>query len=163
MRNLSVTRRLPPLEEVPDEQHLPVSGGLDSASLLQLVDEQETLIEQRSRDLAVARRSLDRARTQWLVLENYDATASSREREEAAMHLEGIAAYVQQLEEGIEASRALIRAYKRARFDNLPWVRAYRFVRKQVNKQIGAYSAPALEPRGEHPALQPPREGERRV
>ncbi len=109
---------------------------VDSSSLLELIDEQEELIEQRSRDLAIARRSLDRARTQWLVLQNYDTAASTREREEAAMHLEGLAAYVQQLEDGIIGSHALIKAYKRARVDNLPWVRALGFVQRQVSRRL---------------------------
>jgi hypothetical protein len=109
---------------------------VDSSSLLELIDEQEELIEQRSRDLGIARRSLERARTQWLVLQNYDTVASTREREEAAMHLEGIAAYVQQLEDGIIASRALIKAYKKARVDNFPWVRALCFAPRQVSRRL---------------------------
>jgi hypothetical protein len=109
---------------------------VDSSSLLELIDEQEESIEQRSRDLVIARRSMERARTQWLVLQNYDTVASAREREEAAMHLEGLAAYVQQLEDGIVASRALIKAYKKARVDNFPWVRALGFVQRQVVRQL---------------------------
>jgi hypothetical protein len=109
---------------------------VDSSSLLELIDEQEELIDQRSRDLGIARRSLERARTQWLVLQNYDTVASTREREEAAMHLEGIAAYVQQLEDGIIASRALIKAYKKARVDNFPWVRALGFAQRQVVRRL---------------------------
>ena len=105
---------------------------VDSSSLLELIDEQEELIEQRSRDLVIARRSLERARTQWLVLQNYDTVASTREREEAAMHLEGLAAYVQQLEDGIIGSRTLIKAYKKARVDNFPLVRALGFAQRQV-------------------------------
>ena len=109
---------------------------VDSSSLLELIDEQEELIEQHLRDLAVARRSLERARTQWLVLQNYDTAASSQEREEAAMHLEGLAAYVQQLDDGIVAGRTLIKAYKKARVDNMPLVRALGFVRRQVARQL---------------------------
>jgi hypothetical protein len=109
---------------------------VDSSSLLELIDEQEELIEQRSRDLVIARRSLERARTQWLVLQNYDTVASTREREEAAMHLEGLAAYVQQLEDGIIGSRALIKAYKKARVDNFPWVRALGFMQRQVTGRL---------------------------
>lgn len=112
---------------------------VDSSSLLELIDEQEELIEQRSRDLAIARRSLERARTQWLVLQNYDTVASTREREEAAMHLEGLAAYVQQLEDGIIGSRALIKAYRKARVDNFPWVRALGFVQRQVTSRLPAH------------------------
>lgn len=113
---------------------------VDSSSLLELIDEQEELIEQRSRDLAIARRSLERARTQWLVLQNYDTVASTREREEAAMHLEGLAAYVQQLEDGIIGARVLIKAYKKARVDNFPWVRALGFVQRQVTGHLPSRS-----------------------
>lgn len=112
------------------------SERVDSSSLLELIDEQEDLIAQRLRDLDVARRSLDRARTRWVVLQNYDTAASRQEREEAAMHLEGLAVYVQELEEGIIASRALIKAYRRARLDNMPWMRALGFVRQQMIKQL---------------------------
>ena len=111
---------------------------VDSSSLLELIDEQEDRIEQHARDLAVARRSLDRARTQWLVLQNYDTAASTQEREEAAMHLEGLAAYVQQLEDGIIAGRVLIKAYRKARFENMPVVRALGFVRRQVTRRLPA-------------------------
>jgi len=52
------------------------------------------------------------------------------------MHLEGLAAYVQQLEDGIIGSHALIKAYKRARVDNLPWVRALGFVQRQVSRRL---------------------------
>lgn len=129
---------------------------VDTSSLLQLIDEQEELIDRRARDLAVARRSLDRARTQWLVLQNYDTAASVQEREEAAMHLEGLAAYVQQLEDGIIGSRALIRAYKKARVDNFPWVRALGFAKRQTTRAAAALRRPeplALEGRKEAPAL----------
>lgn len=130
---------------------------VDSSSLLELIDEQEDLIEQRTRDLAVAYRSLDRARTQWLVLQNYDTVASTRAREEAAMHLEGLAAYVQQLEDSIVASRALIKAYKKARVDNFPWVRALGFARRQVFRQLPGgrkRETLALESVDEPPALE---------
>ena len=136
--------------------HGMTSDRVDSSSLLELIDEQEELIDQRGRDLVIARRSLDRARTQWLVLQNYDTVASTREREEAAMHLEGLAAYVQQLEDGIFGSRALIKAYKRARLDNFPWMRALGFVRRQVARQLPAgraHDALALETTDEPRAL----------
>lgn len=130
---------------------------VDTSSLLELIDEQEELIEQRMRDLAVARRSLDRARTQWLVLQNYDTAASVQEREEAAMHLEGLAAYVQQLEDGVIGSRALIKAYKRARVDNFPWVRALGFAKRQTLRAAGAlrrHEPLALEGHKEASALE---------
>lgn len=111
-------------------------GRVDTSSLLELIDEQEELIEQRMRELAVASRGLERARTRWLVLQNYDNAASMQEREEAAMHLEGLAAYVQQLEDGIIASRSLIKAYKKARVDNFPWVRALGFVGRQASRAL---------------------------
>ena len=131
---------------------------LDMESLLQLIDEQEMLIEQRSRDLAVARRSLERARTQWLVLQRYDTAAMRQEREEAARHLEGIAAYVQQLEDSIEASQALVRAYKRAHFENLPWIRAFRFVRRRIAGQLGEPHRPAFDSHSTPPALEAPQD-----
>lgn len=130
---------LPALRSSPDNRQgwgVMANERVDSSSLLELIDEQEELIEQRSRDLGIARRSLERARTQWLVLQNYDTVASTREREEAAMHLEGIAAYVQQLEDGIVASHALIKAYKRARVDNFPWVRALGFAHRQITRRL---------------------------
>ncbi len=129
---------------------------VDSSSLLELIDEQEDLIEQRLRELAVARHGLDRARTRWLVLQNYDNAASTQEREEAAMHLEGLAAYVQQLEDGIIASRSLIRAFKKARIDNFPWVRALGFVRHQASRALpnGRRRTLALEAPRETGALE---------
>ncbi len=105
---------------------------VDSSSLLLLIDEQADLIDGYERDLTIARRSLERARTRWLVLQNYNTMASAQERAEAAMHLEGIAAYVEELEHNIDGSHALIKAYKKARVDNMPIVRAFGFVRRKV-------------------------------
>jgi hypothetical protein len=52
------------------------------------------------------------------------------------MHLEGLAAYVQQLEDGVIGSRTLIKAYKKARVDNFPWVRALGFVQRQMTGRL---------------------------
>ncbi|MCL4541442.1 MAG: hypothetical protein M1396_03745 [Chloroflexi bacterium] len=157
MPDWGITRRLPQPEQ-PVAHALLDEGKLDMESLLQLIDEQEALIEQRSRDLAVAHRSLERARTQWLVLQRYNAAATLQEREEAAQHLEGIAAYVQQLEDSIESSRDLIRAYKRARFDNLPWIRAFRFVQRRLTGELRAPQQPAFDSHATPPALEASRD-----
>ena len=117
---------------------------VDSSSLLELMDEQGELIERYEKDLIIARRSLDRARTRWLVLQNYNTNASAKERAEAAMHLEGLAAYVEELENNIDGSHALIKAYKKARIDNMPVVRALGFVRRQAAKLQSPRSAEPL-------------------
>lgn len=105
-----------------------------SASLTELVQEQELIIAAKSSDLIVARHSLEKARTQYLVLENYQTGVDDDVLAEAETSLRALSDYVRQIEEQISTARSLIRAYRRARTDNLPWRRAFRWARRAMSR-----------------------------
>jgi len=113
-----------------------------NASLAELVREQEHIIRTRSADLIVARHSLEKARTQFLVLENYHTETQQDAIIDAEMSLRALSEYVRQLEDQIIAARSLIRAYRRARTDNLPWRRAFRWTQRLVKHARRAPTKP---------------------
>jgi len=101
-------------------------------SLAELVREQEYIARSKIADLIVARRSLTKARTQYLVLENYHPGSQQEALQEAETSLHALSEYVRQLEEQVATSRSLIRAYRRAYADNLPWRRSFRWMKRLV-------------------------------
>lgn len=117
-------------------------------SLAELVREQEYIVRNKTADLIVARRSLEKARTQFLVLENYHPGTQPEALSEAEASLHALSEYVRQLEEQIATARSLIRAYRRAYRDNLPWRRAYRWLKRLASRTRGRYldQPPALPP-----------------
>jgi hypothetical protein len=107
-------------------------------SLTELMMEQEQIIQMKTADYIVARRSLEKARTQYLVLENYHADTQLEVLAEAETSLRALSDYVRQLEDHITEAQALVKAYRRARTDQLPWRRAARWVGRQVRRAVHA-------------------------
>ena len=117
-------------------------------SLAELVREQEHIVRNKTADLIVARRSLEKARTQFLVLEKYHPGTQPETLSDAEASLHALSEYVRQLEEQIATARSLIRAYRRAYNDNLPWRRAFRWAKRFVSRTRGRFldRPPVLPP-----------------